>query len=382
MELRWESDVVKAAGGDQSAYARLIDGTRGLVCSLALAVVRDAASSQDVAQEVYLAVWQNLPRLRNPAAFLPWLRQLTRNRAHDHLRAQRRRSEDAEGDATITALADVRPNASELLIAREEGQALAAALAELPDEAREVLTLFYREGRSVAQVAMLLGLNEGAVKTRLSRARAALRQSTLERLGSVLERTAPGAAFTAAVVSALTSGVPATATAAALTKVGAAGSKAGTAFGGTLVGKLLVAVSGLWGALIGAIIYQKFIFPKVIAPQCKDDEEIRERRRTALVGGLVGPVIIAVQSLVLMPFLPRALVLPIGMALPALGVSYCLLIWVPRVHMRTRARQGINDPRFAKGQRVVRVMFVVFALAVVAVAGGFVVRAAASHALH
>src|SRR5207302_374125 len=191
--------------------------------------------SEDVAQEVYLAAWQELPTLRNPASFLPWLRQLARNRAHDELRARRRRPQAPE--AALEALADPRPTASEALATLDEHQALAAALDELPDDAREVLALYYREGRSLAQVAALLGLSEIAAKKRLQRARDRLREATLERLGETLARTAPGVAFTAAVMAAVATAAPATAVAATLAKAGAMG-------GASLAAKLAAAAGG------------------------------------------------------------------------------------------------------------------------------------------
>ena len=75
--------------------------------------------------------------------------------------------------------------------------------------------LFYREGQSVAQVATLLDLSEDAVKKRLSRARTALRGMVLDQLGDSLTRTAPGSAFTIAVMAALPLTMPLSASAAA-----------------------------------------------------------------------------------------------------------------------------------------------------------------------
>src|SRR6187397_2412928 len=79
--------VVAAAEGDRAAFATLVSETSGVVSSIALAIVRDLDVSRDVAQDVFLAAWQDLRKLRNPASFLPWLRQITRNRAHHVLRA-------------------------------------------------------------------------------------------------------------------------------------------------------------------------------------------------------------------------------------------------------------------------------------------------------
>src|SRR5260370_22133218 len=178
MPVDLDSLVLDAAHGDAEAYARLVDRTSSLVSSIALAVVRDVDQSQDVAQDVFLAAWKDLKNLRNPASFLPWLRQMTRNRAHVALRTSiRPRRLGVQGilDELLPVVMDPRPTIVDQILAKEESQALSEALSSLPEETREVLTLFYREGQSVAQVASLLELSEAAVKKGLSPARAALR---------------------------------------------------------------------------------------------------------------------------------------------------------------------------------------------------------------
>src|SRR6187551_515841 len=161
-----ESMVAAAAAGDRSAFATLVSQTSGVVSSISLAIVRDIDVSRDVAQDVFLAAWRDLRKLRNPASFLPWLRQMTRNRAHHVLRASvrtNRRVQFGADDEMLAAVADGRPDQSATLIAAEDRAALLEALAGLPDETREVVTLYYREGQSTAQVAMLLDLDEAAV---------------------------------------------------------------------------------------------------------------------------------------------------------------------------------------------------------------------------
>ena len=115
----------------------------------------------------------------------------------------RRREAEASRRTSSNPIADPRPDAAARIVAREEAAALAEALAALPDDTREVLTLFYREGQSVAQVAELLDLTEAAVRKRLSRARQSLRAAVLERVGETLKTSAPGAAFTAGILAAL-----------------------------------------------------------------------------------------------------------------------------------------------------------------------------------
>jgi DNA-directed RNA polymerase specialized sigma24 family protein len=82
--------------------------------------VRNVDFSRDGAHDVFLAAWRDLRKLRNPSSFLPWLRQITRNRAHHvlrtHVRSKRRLSID-DAEAVIESVADPRPDASARLIA-------------------------------------------------------------------------------------------------------------------------------------------------------------------------------------------------------------------------------------------------------------------------
>jgi RNA polymerase sigma factor (sigma-70 family) len=213
MNLPLDSDVLAARTGDRSAFGRLVTRYGSVVTSISLSTVRDVATSEEVAQDVFFRAWRDLASLRNPASFLPWLRQLARHRALDA--ARRARRPDARpaafDDATLVAVVDPQATPDDALIQDERANAVSAALDALPADAREVLTLFYREGRSVAQVARLLELREDTVKKRLSRARAALRDDVLARFAEAVETTAPGDQFARQVMLALPMMSPASA---------------------------------------------------------------------------------------------------------------------------------------------------------------------------
>lgn len=206
--------VSAASRGDETDFARIVDETRTLVCSIALATTRNAEASEDVAQEVYLAAWRDLRKLRNAASFLPWLRQITRNHAAQVVRQnirERSRRAITDADTMLATAVDPSPSSSKRLIAEEDAALLEECLAALPDDAREIVTLYYREGQSTKQVAALLDLSEPAIRKRLSRAREGLREAMLERLGTSIARTAPTTAFTAGVMAAFAVGAPSTA---------------------------------------------------------------------------------------------------------------------------------------------------------------------------
>src|SRR5262245_35581453 len=157
MDLPFDSDVVAARTGDPRAFARLVTRYRGLVSSISLCTVGNVATSEDVAQEVFLSAWRDLGSLRNPASFLPWLRQLTRHRARDALRSRRGPDRRALVEqAALAAAVDPGPDAEDALLEDERTRAVRLALDALPSDAREVITLYYREGQSLEQVARLL----------------------------------------------------------------------------------------------------------------------------------------------------------------------------------------------------------------------------------
>lgn len=342
--------VTAAAGGDREAFADLVDRTRTLVCSIAMAILRDVELSQDVAQDVFLAAWRDLRKLREPASFLPWLRQMTRNRAHHVLRSrvrQRRVLSDRDADDLLDVATDGASSPATALIAQEDQLRLARAIDELPDEAREVVTLFYREGRSVRQVADLLGMREDAVKQRLSRARQRLRDSMLDEIGETLRATAPGAAFTAGVMT-LTLGAPTTAAAAAGASLTAKAAGAG------LLGQIAYALlSAAPGMLFGGLGVMAGLRPAERA--ARDDQERAELKAFKRVS--VTAVLLFGASLPLVQLatgVPEFAIVSFALFIATLGYLY--LVRMPRITARRLALELIEDPTAAARHRRDRIL--------------------------
>jgi RNA polymerase sigma factor (sigma-70 family) len=338
--------VVAASNGDVDAYGRLVSATSGLVSSIALAIVRDVDLSRDVAQDVFLAAWRELRALRNPASFLPWLRQITRNRANHALRTRLRTREREAGlvdDRLMEAVADPRPGSDAALIAAEDARALADALESLPDEARETVLLYYREDQSAAQVAALLNVSEEAVRKRLSRARLALREALLAQAGDAARRTAPSAAFAAAIVSKVAAfGFP---SATAVTTIAGA-PKAGGAW------TLAKAAAAVGGAALGAVggVAGVFFGVRRLMLEARDDEERRALRRFAGGAALV-VVAAAIMFQVSWTLDPEAW--PQISVFAAFIVSLFALyqFWLPEIIARRLAAEMREDPARATARR-------------------------------
>lgn len=343
MSANYDALVTAAARGDAQAYSELVTETSPLVSSIALAIVRDLELSRDVAQEVFLAVWRDLKTLRNPASFLPWLRQTTRNRANTALRS-RIRGRSMSGlsplDDLLPRLMDPGPNAAEQLAAREEAQALSEALEALPEETREILTLFYREGQSARQVASLLGLSEVAVKKRLSRARECLRASVQEQIGETLCRTSPGAGFTAVVIAALPS---------AATPAGAAVALAASKVWTLGLLKLLAPAAGILAGSAGGVLGVLFGARKWYRDAADDDERRALRTHT---GASVVAVLVWAAALPATYFMMREPWVVIAWFLCFLGILAVLEhVWRPRIVRRRMAAEMLADPEAAAARR-------------------------------
>jgi len=192
------ADVEAAMRGSEDAFGRVVAECANTVTAISLAIVRDVSASEDVAQETFLAAWSGIRKLRNPDSFLPWLRQIARNQSHLWLRRRRERSDDGLLQLAI----DTRSRADEALIDAEQRRIVAEVIDELPDDTRETMILFYREGSSTRHVAELLGISEDAVRQRLSRARASVREEALRRFEVAIAKTSPGTSFVKIVTAA------------------------------------------------------------------------------------------------------------------------------------------------------------------------------------
>lgn len=322
-----------ARSGDRRAFAALVAATQGTVASIALAIVRDVQHSEDIAQDVYLQVWGKLDELRNPDSFLPWLREVTRNRSRDFLRRSKVRPGDApnaDPDAVLARLASA-DRADDALELDERRRALDTAFDQLPAEAREVLTLYYREGESTAQVASLLGLRPATVRQRLSRARKALTAGVERALAGKLVRTAPGAAFTAVVAGLLTTASPPAAAAAVAAGLGSKSLLKLVAMTGLGLG--LALLGGIAGVVLGLRPHLKSAFDE------RERLELLAHRRQGVLA-----VVLAVLGFTASAFVPGAW-LPISAFVLFFGfIAYQNLVALPRTLARRLAHERAVDP--------------------------------------
>lgn len=243
-------DVSAAQSGDVRAFERLVARCQLSVSSIALAIVKDLDASEDIVQQVFIHIWQQLNTLQNPASFLPWVRQITRYRAFNYLR-DNKVSNTLSGEEADAALAEF---ANELqlcddLAKVQQNHIMADFISQLPEDSREIVLLFYREEQNSQQVAELLGLSESNVRKKLQRVRELLKEQLLAKYGKLILTTAPGLGLTTAICSALTIASPPLA-AAAVTASASQSSGAGK-LAMLLGGAMLGALAGVIGVIAG-----------------------------------------------------------------------------------------------------------------------------------
>jgi RNA polymerase sigma-70 factor (ECF subfamily) len=157
------------AGRGQEAFERLLPAYRRRVLGLAYGILRDRAAAEDLAQEVFVKLWQALPRYDGRAQLSTWIYAITRNAAVSALRARRRELSLADEAVAAEVEGVAAPDA-----AAAEDPALRRAIDRLPEKQRQAITLYYMDERSVEEVADMMGIPANTVKTHLHRARASL----------------------------------------------------------------------------------------------------------------------------------------------------------------------------------------------------------------
>ena len=179
-----EAQLIKrVCGGEPQAFEELVRPYERLVYATAISILRNPQDAEEVSQEAVFKAFVHLSSFRSESKFSTWLVQITFNEARMKLRKDRQHlydsidtpQQDAEGDYWPRDFADWRPIPSEVLETDEARQALESAINSLGPRYRDVVVLRDVENLSIKETALILGIPEGSVKTRLHRGRLILR---------------------------------------------------------------------------------------------------------------------------------------------------------------------------------------------------------------
>ena len=178
-----EQLIRRAQQGDNSAFEQLLLLHQKKVYNLCLRMSANPDDALDLSQEAFIKAWRSIGQYQFEASFSTWLFRLTSNVCIDFLRRKKRRQEtsltesyDDSDEGEEFSLPDTAPLPEEQAITNETKIALAQAMERLGPEHREILQLRVVEDLPYEQIAEILDIRVGTVKSRLARARLALRK--------------------------------------------------------------------------------------------------------------------------------------------------------------------------------------------------------------
>ncbi|HEY7410611.1 MAG TPA: sigma-70 family RNA polymerase sigma factor [Vicinamibacteria bacterium] len=192
---RTDEELVAAfQAGDRDAFDELVARWDGKISGAIQRVVGSGEDVRDVSQEVFLKAYRALGGFKQEARFSSWLYQIALNACRDRLRRRRRRPQVPldEAEEAVASATAASPDPLDAVLARDLRQAVAEAVAALPEEQREVIVLKEYQGLTFVEVAEALELPLSTVKTRLYRGLHHMRQS-LERRGIHAAEAVPAA---------------------------------------------------------------------------------------------------------------------------------------------------------------------------------------------
>jgi RNA polymerase sigma-70 factor (ECF subfamily) len=166
--------------GDALAWEAFVRQIQGRMFALAYSYAGDREDARDLAQEILVRLYESRSQWPSGDEFLPWLFRVARNRSVDYLRRRSvRRPAGTVDEEAIADLPDPAPGAEAQAIASDRRGLLHAALRGLSAISREIVILRDVHGLSIQQVASILGVPMGTVKSRASRARVELAERVL-----------------------------------------------------------------------------------------------------------------------------------------------------------------------------------------------------------
>ena len=186
--MKLEDLFLLAKKGDGRAFEHIVLQTERSVYNLALSIIKKKEDAEDVTQETYLRLWRVASELKLEGSLKLYILRTAHNLALDIIRKNSRRAEvdtvilDSDGEFELDIAddsPDSRPDASYLR--KVEKETVQQSIEELPEAARKIIVLRDIEGLSYTEIAAMLGIAEGTLKSKLFRARERLRKIILSK---------------------------------------------------------------------------------------------------------------------------------------------------------------------------------------------------------
>ncbi len=178
-----EDLMIRIAKGDDDAFEILVNRHQTSVLNLIFRFIGDRTQAKDLAQEVFIRVWQSAKSYEPKAKFTTWLYRITANLCFNELKSKRRKKwfsfnrPDKDGEHTFEeTLADGAPSAEAILLEKERNRQISDSLQSLPDNQRMALILKRYDDLSYAEIAQIIECSVSAVESLLVRAKRTLQE--------------------------------------------------------------------------------------------------------------------------------------------------------------------------------------------------------------
>ena len=179
-----EDLMARIAKGDEDAFKILVNRHQTSVLNLIYRFIGDRTQAKDLAQEVFLRVWQAAKSYEPKAKFTTWIYRITANLCLNELKSARRRrwfpfhqsSDDQSGNTIEETLSDGASSAEDILLEKERSRQISDALQSLPENQRMALVLKRYDDLSYQEIAKVIGCSVSAVESLLFRAKGTLQK--------------------------------------------------------------------------------------------------------------------------------------------------------------------------------------------------------------
>ena len=178
-----EELMARVAEGDEDAFEILVNRHQSSILNLVYRFIGDRTQAKDLAQEVFIRVWQSAKSYEPKAKFTTWIYRITANLCFNELKSSRRKKwfsfnrPDEDGEHTFEeTLADSTPSAENILLEKERSRQISDALQGLPENQRMALILKRYDDLSYQEIAQIIGCSVSAVESLLVRAKRALKE--------------------------------------------------------------------------------------------------------------------------------------------------------------------------------------------------------------
>ena len=183
-----EADIIKKCKkGDRDAFDELVKMYQNKVVNIAYGMLSDSDDALDAAQEVFIKVYRGLDSFQEKSSFSTWIYRICANVCNDSLRKRQRRGitvsieNDDDGDNNISEIPSDTPTPEENVMMNERQRAVREAINNLSDEYREIIVYSDINQLSYDEISKVLKCPVGTIKSRLNRARNALRKILSEK---------------------------------------------------------------------------------------------------------------------------------------------------------------------------------------------------------